>query len=513
MTERRYASMKKVLLSFVGNTDPWSIGGYNTPYAGVKAESIDIAQELLYRGTNTIDESRKREGAILGLCDHFKPDILYLFPSCSANNPQRNNNTEWRAEWIWYILCQRHLDGCLPNIDCRILPLNISDPTDFDQISQEWYRNINEALAELKKEGILEDCRFHINCTSGTQQMTAVAYVFASTGRIPGIIRWQCRDPQHVPDGENRARKVKATFLEEKAFGDRIKTAVNSFNFPVVAENCESFSKITGIEQQKNICDFLSKLFSAYNEMDILRYDVAYKSLNAAKEIWNTLDLNNFVGGDVGRYESLLVDQLKKLETLSRTGDNETVENLTALYFNMQRCLERGAFTDVLARFRRIVEGSLYYRLFEQFRIFPRCWENSPSAEYYTALQTYFHDHNKNPGRYLGLEYAREALFEALPYFDSFPQAEDFKNAESVRWYFENDVHELNEKRNKSIIGHGMQSVPEADATYSVECARKVLCLLVPGTKQYIIDRDPQDNETENYPFSGKNIKRWIELL
>ena len=128
---------KNVLLSFVGNSDPW-------PYKGTPEERTAVCPDGF------------DEGAILGLCkgldEENHPDILYMFPSCRERS---QNNTEWRAEWVREILSREE-----PEIRCQILPLNIDDPTNFEQISREWDRNISLVLDELKGEGSLEDCQF-----------------------------------------------------------------------------------------------------------------------------------------------------------------------------------------------------------------------------------------------------------------------------------------------------------------------------------------------------------------
>ena len=43
--------------------------------------------------------------------------------------------------------------------------------------------------------------------------------------------------------------------------------------------------------------------------------------------------------------------------------EEESSHNLVDLYFNMTRAFERGNYVDVLARFWRLREGILYYRL------------------------------------------------------------------------------------------------------------------------------------------------------
>ncbi len=485
---------KNVLLSFVGKTDPWStnweIRKKKTPYDGVDEDDLDIATELLYRGTYTIDESSEKEGAILGLCTEIdgenSPDILYMFPSCAKIKPLRKDNTEWRAEWVKNILSVRY-----PNIICRIMPLDIDDPTDFEQISREWDRNIGLILEELKGEGALEDYQFHINCTSATQQMTAVAYVFASTGRIPGIIRWQCMDPMYSKPGD-RTREINATFLEESAYRDRIREGIRHLDFSTVRENFSALSRIAGMreqQQRKELFDFMKKVFSAYNALDMLRYETAYSTLHEA-ELHAGYKL-------LEKEQKKIFDrQIRLLKKLKDGGEGETVENLSDLYHNMQRCFNRGAYADVLSRFWRIGEGSVYYVLENRWGINPRDMKNSKKKDNLQMLL----DNDarfklKYPKQYIGFDNGRYALLYVFK--DQAAVEKEFAK------FFKNDVKEMTEQRNGTIVAHGMGEVSEDDAKKCLQYAERILYTLIPSAKKGI----------EKHPFKKEDLQIWEALF
>ena len=83
----------------------------------------------------------------------------------------------------------------------------------------------------------------------------------------------------------------------------------------------------------------------AYLFMDVLRYQDAYVTLRDVER--------NPVFGDLMNLElkGLLKRQVETLKILQEGSIKETPQNLVDLYFNMQRCFERGNYADVLARF------------------------------------------------------------------------------------------------------------------------------------------------------------------
>ena len=465
MTERK---KKNVLLSFVGNTDPWPYKGAPEDRSMICPDGVDV-------------------GAILGLCKGLKPeyhpDILYMFPSCRAKNTDSSRNTEWRAEWIEEILAKQ-----APDIKCRILPLDITDPTDFEQISMEWARNVDIALDELKVRDNPDEYQFHLNCTSATQQMTAVAYVFASTGRIPGIIRWQCKDPQFVREtGGERIVEVNATFLEENEHRKRMEAGAKHLSFVSVQDSCATLSKIASSPRQRQIAEHLGKIFEAYVFMDALRYQDAYVMV---RDVEKSPIFNEFLDD---AHSALLKAQVEMLKILQTGSVKESTENLVDLYFNMQRCFTRGAYTDVLARFWRMGEGCVYYRLENEWGIDPRNIMNSPIKENLEAIKRHFDKSNLKD--FMEFRRGRTVLMDVF-------KDKAFNNQE-LNKIFSKDIMELIERRNHTIIAHGMRPVSEQNAKECIKIAEKLLRAFLPNAAQMI----------EKYPFREQDIMAWVTLF
>ncbi len=485
VTERK---KKIVLLSFVGFTDPWSTRDTTENDKEELLQLIDIDSTMLYPGASSREESWKKEGAILGLCDcdELHPDILYMFPSCAAKNHHRKSNSEWRANWIENILAER-----MPKLECHTLPLDVQDATNFEELSEAFEKKLDE-LKKLETDEY--DYEYHLNCTSGTQQMTAVGYVLANSGALPNIRLWQCKDPARLREGENRVKAVNASFIEENVCKKRIASAMDRLDFISVREAYQKLGSLPVTERKRDISIFLRKIFNAYAYMDMLRYGSAYSTMHDALQApgYNYLD---------DERKGLLRKQHKMLELLRASGEKESPENLTDLYFNMQRCFKRGAYADVLARFWRITEGSVYHRLENRYEINPRDLWNGPQTKKGMANLELLKNVPKGryqkryPKQFIGLENGRYALLHVL----DDPLAE---NVEFVT-FFEQDVKDMTNERNGTIIAHGMGDVSGDDAEKCLRYAERILCTLVPSAEK----------EIRRYPFKEDDIMTLTSLL
>lgn len=255
--EKEKAPRRKVLLSFVGSRDPYNDKKKAKPSSSLtlqQLQSMGFFSRLKYLFGNPpvasapvipapLNAPRARDewGSILTICDELQPDIVYLFPSCKGKNP--GNNTEENAEKVKAILMKNRGEGS--SFLCKILPLDIQDATDFEEISVEMEKKIDAVLQEL---GELAGYEFHWNCSSGTQQMAALGYVFANSGKIPEIKRWQCKDPERLRPGEERLREINTAFLDENVYRKRIEAGVERLAFLSVKENSEALFKIAGSE-------------------------------------------------------------------------------------------------------------------------------------------------------------------------------------------------------------------------------------------------------------------------
>ncbi len=470
---------KKVLLSFVGMRDPYNDNNKSKPCTAP-----------------TSPRAREDWGSILTICEHIQPNIVYLFPSCKGNNLE--NNTEGNAEDVKVTLIEKRGEGS--SFLCRILPLDIQDATDFEEISVEMEKKIDAVLQEL---GDLEEYEFHWNCSSGTQQMTAVGYVFANSGKIPKITMWQCKDPKHLRSGEKRLRKINTAFLDESVYKKRIEAGIERLAFLSVKENSEALIKIAGSEKLRRIGTFLAQVFDAYVFLDVLRYQDAYLKLRDVDQD------PAFDGLLKNELKELLKDQvgtLKKVLQCQGGSINETPQNLIDLYFNMQRCLERGNYADVLARFWRMGEGSLYYRLGSEWGINARDLNASSNEGNLVKLREYCGRTAGYPKDFIGFKGGREILLEAfednayIGMWDAYSKKRYFPNGEVKN---ENSIINLIGKRNDSIVAHGMKPVSKDNAQECLPIAEAMLLALVPDAERHISE----------YPFKKELIARWMTLF
>jgi len=442
----------------------------------------------------TSPRAREDWGSILTICEHIQPNIVYLFPSCKGNNLE--NNTEGNAEDVKVTLIEKRGEGS--SFLCRILPLDIQDATDFEEISVEMEKKIDAVLQEL---GDLEEYEFHWNCSSGTQQMTAVGYVFANSGKIPKITRWQCKDPKHLRSGEKRLRKINTAFLDESVYKKRIEAGIERLAFLSVKENSEALIKIAGSEKLRRIGTFLAQVFDAYVFLDVLRYQDAYLKL---RDVEQNPDFGGLMNAEL---KDILKEQVETLKALQGGSIKETPQNLVDLYFNMQRCFERGNYADVLARFWRMGEGSLYYRLESEWGINPRGLDASPDrgnlAELRKVPRYQPTGHRKE---FIGFEGGRKALLEVFKdkaYIEMWKSYTKGHHYSGGKVWDENQIISLINKRNDSIVAHGMKPVSEDNARECLPIAEAMLLALVPDAERHISE----------YPFKKELIERWMTLF
>ena len=475
---------KKVLLSFVGGRDPYNDKNNKEEH------SLDIVPE------NVEPRPKNEWGSILTICEHIQPDIVYLFPSCKEKNPGNNTNTEENAEKVKAILMKNR--GERSSFLCKILPLDIQDATDFEEISVEMEKKIDAVLQEL---GDIARYEFHLNCSSGTQQMAAVGYVFANSGKIPEIKRWQCKDPERLRPREERLREINTAFLDESIYRKRIEAGMNRLAFLSVKENSATLSKIAGSEKQRQIGTLLSQVFDAYLFMDVLRYQDAYVTLR------NVEQHPDFGGLMNAELKDILKEQVETLKILQEGSIKETPQNLVDLYFNMQRCFERGNYADVLARFWRMGEGSLYYRLESKWGINPRDLNNSSNKNSLAILrQESRYQPTRHRKEFIGFEGGRKALLEVFKdkaYIEMWKSYTKEQYYPSKKVWDENRIISLINKRNDSIVAHGMRPVLKENAEDCLPIAEAMLLALVPDAEQRI----------REYPFKKELIERWMTLF
>lgn len=205
--------------------------------------------------------------------------------------------------------------------------------------------------------------------------------------------------------------------------------------------------------------------------------------------------------------KDILKEQVETLKILQGGSIKETPQNLVDLYFNMQRCFERGNYADVLARFWRMGEGSLYYRLESEWGINPRGLDASPDrgnlAELRKVPRYQPTGHRKE---FIGFEGGRKALLEVFKdkaYIEMWKSYTKGHHYSGGKVWDENQIISLINKRNDSIVAHGMKPVSEDNARECLPIAEAMLLALVLDAEQRI----------REYPFKKELIERWMTLF
>ncbi len=182
----------------------------------------------------------------------------------------------------------------------------------------------------------------------------------------------------------------------------KIRADSENMSFVPARENALRISMLSLIERQRSAAKFISKMFSAFSYKDLLCYRTAYSTKNEIKNVPLCADVLKSLDETQRKIFDERFAMIEKLNGGARSeikygkGKDskkstraETPENLTDLYFNMQRCFKRGAYADTLARFRRLCEGSVYYRLEHVYGINPADLNHSKKRGNLEMLQKF----------------------------------------------------------------------------------------------------------------------------
>lgn len=446
----------KVLLSFVGEQDPYS-------------------------------DKTGEEGSIVTLCRYLKPELIYLFPTASGFNIRSETQTRAMETETWI---KSEIEK---NCQIFIKPLQLSDPTDYSLILPQ----ARQAVATVLKELSQTECEFHLNCSSGTPQLKSVWLILANSGVIRNCQLWQIANPKFSKD--LRVRKLEVTFLEEENILARVKKYSQEFLFQRIAEECERLQEISLYSYRKEKAGLVARIFKAYQYWDLIKYDEAYRKLFSVycNDVRSALDLSD------------LAEIVKsQVEVLAKLKDNSAAENeynLIDMYFNAWRRKIRGDFTDTLARFWRIYEGALYMHLRSTYKIEPRDLTQSVDKKRAETVAKSI----ANSGWVKGLSIVSasktlEEVFHDKIYRKLSEKMIPVKRGSSKQNMKVSDVlNELRERRNESIVAHGMRPVAEDDAVNALIAADALLRELIPGAHELLDD----------YPLGLEKILKVLETL
>lgn len=444
-----------VLLSFVGEQDPYS-------------------------------DKTGEEGSIVTLCRQIKPQIIYLFPTATGFGVKSETQSRAVDTQTWIT---SEIDS---EVRIYIRPLPLNDPTDYSLILPLVRRAVAGVMRELQQiEGV-----FHLNCSSGTPQLKSTWLILANAGVLKDCQLWQVANPLFNKD--NRVSKLEVTFLEEENLLIRVKRYTEEFLFQRMAEECDRLKEISLYSYRKEKAALLARIFRAYQSWDLIRYEDAYKRLNSAyNEVRSSTDLAGLT--------AVLQPQTEVLARLKDITAEENKYNLVDLYINARRRLARSDYTDTLSRFWRIYEGTLFRHMRKFYKIEPGDLSNSIDK---TRLKAIFDAGYFHPGlKTLSIATSSKVLMHIFK--DKTYKKVMEKSIKAKRGPSEQSVKlidlldELREKRNESIVAHGMKPVEQDDAANCIRAAEVILKGFIPDTVDLI----------EYYPLELRQLLKVIEVL
>ena len=421
--------MKRILLSCVGERDPIPMKSGETG-----------------------------EGAILTLTRRLQPDEVLLLPTEGRDG---KSSTVPQAE-----LTVEEIKK-LSSSPAYIRPLPIADPTDYVLLLETMRKRIDEHLEG--KAGDELECL--VNLSSGTGQQKAVWLLLASGGAIPNPRLYDVLSPQYAPSVDKRVRPVEIHFLEEEKLAERAVRAFREGLFLLAKEDLDRLSKGATTDDRRSTYSFFMRLAAAYHLWDLLDFREASKRLSK-------------LAGECGKgFEGPLKDRLVEQVTVLRRlekEERETREGLQDLYWNAKRAERRGAYTDVLARCRRLLEGVLFMRVREK-GVEPANLVESRDADLLERIRC---ELGLSQARHLTLWGARRMLETVAPdncvvlWLEN--KVEGYKGtapdkATSYPRKAATHLDALNDLRNHSFDGHGMKPVLWQDAATALEVSRSAL--------------------------------------
>jgi len=445
----------KVLLSFVGEQDPYS-------------------------------DKTGEEGSIVTLCRHLKPEVIYLYPSAKGFGVKSETQSRAQDTEIW-INSEINKEA-----QVFVIPLQVVDPTDYSSILPLVRRVVEKTLRDFQQV----ECEIHLNCSSGTPQLKSTWLILANAGLFKNCRLWQVANP--LFKSEKRVSLIEITFLEEENLLSRIKHYAEEFLFQRMSEECLRLKDISVYSGRKEKAGLLSRIFRAYQNWDLIRYDDAYKRLySVLNEVRATIDLNDL--------SNVLEAQVQMLAKLKGNTTEENEYNLVDLYMNARRRLIRSDFTDTLSRFWRIYEGILFAHLRNVYYIEPTDLAKSGDKSRVKAITGggYFYP-GINKLSIVTSETVLAGIFKDKVFRKIGDKYIPVKRGQSTqKMKLSELLKELRERRNESIVAHGMKPVAEDDAVNCLEAIESVMEELIPAAVSLI----------ENYSLKEKQMELVISVL
>jgi len=416
--------------------------------------------------SDPVSERREGEGPALTLCRYLEPDIVFLLPT--AERLDIRDSTYGQAKKT-----KEELETILPNTKIYIQALDVSDPTDFSQILRQ-LRIIIKSIREQAQSHLERE--FFINVSSATPQIQAACLLAVSSGLLDAKAL-QVADPRYVPKGE-RVREAPVTLLQETEQLDKVARLFHRYLFDACIEELKSLERLTSTRQRRDAAENWRFLCRAYAAMDRLDYENGYREMaNLMERIRNTNEYHSVA--------ALLAEQLSTLKELKDATKQENQLILTDIYHNAYRRFQQGNFADTLARIWRVIEGGMFYYLREKYGIEPTDLNKSPciespesgsslAANIITKLVA-------DEKKYVSFESSSTMLEEDLcdrAFRDFLAEKVTLrKKEERIGGLMEG----VRQRRNNSVIAHGVRPVEEETAEMGLGVAECFLHFLFPG--------------------------------
>lgn len=403
----------KVLISMVGNRDPYP----PSDQTGVQSE-----------------------GSILTLYRHLRPQIVFLFPTL-AQLGEKTSNTQINAEKT-----KNEIVRLDPETKVFQDPLDLPDPTDYKDILHKTEQKIT-SIREQVQRGFGSKADYHLNISSGTPQMQACWLLLVNGGRLKARV-WQVIAPQWLEIPEARCRLVEMEFVEEQNRISRAQNFFSDYYFRAAQDELELLAASTYIPERAFLAEIMAKICEAYYIWDLFEH-------KKAKELLTEVSKNLTRIPTVSKLINKIRFQIDILDLILSSGDKENKTNLVDLFHNAQRRKKAKQYVDCLARFKRLYEGCQNLFIRNELQIEPtQKFKNQPQW-----VKDIIH---KNPEANLG-----------MPDWDKVLEYK--KKKFPIHNYLNKEVRDYNEKRNRSIVGHGMGSISEEDAKSAMNLARCIM--------------------------------------
>lgn len=481
---------KKVLFSFVGSRDPYSDG---------KAKRL----WKKFQGRETTSE-----GSVLTACRWLKPDIVYLFPSSKEKAVQPGEHTEDRANEAREILLSEF--GVK---ECTVMPLMTENATDTTKLYTCLRNNMRKIFNSLTKNYPDEqDCirnRYELIfiLTSGTQQMNESARLYLPS--LPYEFQYyRCIDPRYA-QGKDRVKPIDLTLANETWLLKSIEANADGYYFHSVIENCRILAEVSVLKMRRDRSSEIGNLFTAYEDIDSLKYDSAYEKISKAasyysshKEEYQEKQPILPVAG-IGDVLNRQAEFLKSLWGKVRISDEgEDLNSLIDLYYNMERSYIRGNYVDVLARFWRLREGMMNYRLLKNYKLNRRNLrkqflskedEQTRKANYDRLMKSDY------SGRVDANGWVRNEISAIVSLLTDFFGDRELASFENV---YRTKLERLQKARNQTIVAHGMLPVSKDTADMCMTLGKEIIKLIPGGQEVY-----------DSYPFKREDMREVLNLL